>query len=246
MTCPTSSIAPVQAAYRDLPAKGGQPEARKFIESSMRKSINAQEWQKGRAYMVLDERGLTAAAGGSGKTEKAPADPKQAFTERYQALLLALNLVAGDAPEGVDVAEVNVTEEQVNAARAFLAHAESEAEDKGDAPEVDAVVKAGIKLASGKVAGARKTGGGSTRPEGAPQRNIANHIAEFLATVESGTFHTVADIGKFQSTEYGTDKPSPGAISARLFPSSGKATTIPGVKTGFGGADGKIKGITKL
>lgn len=55
-----------------------------------------------------------------------------------------------------------------------------------------------------------------------PSRSIVAHVAEWAASVASGTFATCATIGSFRSATYGTDRPSDGAIAAHLFPSDSK------------------------
>lgn len=56
------------------------------------------------------------------------------------------------------------------------------------------------------------------------RRDIAAHISEWAASVESGTFGSVQTIANFRSAEYGTDGPSSGAVAARLFPRTGVCT----------------------
>lgn len=51
-----------------------------------------------------------------------------------------------------------------------------------------------------------------------PRRNVVAHLEQVFAPLASGTFLTIAQIVKTRSDEYGDDRPSPGAISARLFP----------------------------
>lgn len=67
-----------------------------------------------------------------------------------------------------------------------------------------------------------------TRTPGRPRRDIGAHIVNAFANKPPGTFLTINQIRTTSSPEYGDELPSAGAISARLFPSSG-ATTVPGV-----------------
>ena len=72
--------------------------------------------------------------------------------------------------------------------------------------------------------------GGSTYT--GERRDIGQHIVEAFADVESGTFLTVAEIRKHDSSQYTSENPaSAGAISARLFPKSGKCT-VEGIEPG--------------
>ena len=63
------------------------------------------------------------------------------------------------------------------------------------------------------------------------RRDIGAHIASAFAELPDGTFLTVREIRRHRSDEYGDEFPSAGAISARLFPSSGRCT-VPGVEPG--------------
>ncbi|MGV9949212.1 DUF262 domain-containing protein [Rhodococcus aetherivorans] len=70
----------------------------------------------------------------------------------------------------------------------------------------------------------RSTAAASTR------RDIGQHIVHAFADLEVGDFLTVGEIRKTPSPQYPiNDLPSAGAISARLFPSNGGPTTVPGV-----------------
>lgn len=233
-------ILAAQTEYRNLEGLKAKNAAKKLVEEKMREAMNSRDILAARAYMMVSDN-LTAGASGS-KGSSTPADPKEAFTQRVQALLLAQTLLADQAPEGVTFGEVAVTDEQTDAARALLAHEQSEAEDKGDAPEASNVVKAAVKLATGKAArvgGAGRSGGTFT----GERKDIGKHIAEAFGSVEPGTFLTIAQIRSHKSEEYGDNPPSAGAISARLFPQSGKCT-VEGVEPGQN-SDGR-KGATKV
>lgn len=234
------AILAAQTEYRNLNGPKAKNAAKKLVEEKMREAMNSRDIHGARAYMLVSDN-LTAGASGS-KGTSTPADPKEAFTQRVQALLLAQTLLADQAPEGITFDEVSVTDEQTDAARALLAHEASEAEDKGDAPEASQVVKAAVKLATGKAArvgGSGRTGGTFT----GERKDIGKHIAEAFAGAESGAFLTIAQIRSHKSEEYGDNPPSAGAISARLFPQSGKCT-VEGVEPGQN-SEGR-KGATKV
>lgn len=237
---PVEQVAPVQSAYRALDGLKAKNAAKAHIAEAMKTAMNALDITSARAYMVLTES--LSSAGSSPKADKAPADPKVAFTERYQSLLLALEVVGREVPEGLTLDEITVTDEQRSQVEALIAHAANEAEDKGDAPESSPVVRSALKLASGKATGGRKAGVG-TGSGGGVRRDIAAHIQSAFSTVEVGTFLTVAEIRTHQSEEYGTESPSAGAISARLFPASGKST-VAGVEPGTN--DKGVRGATKV
>lgn len=65
--------------------------------------------------------------------------------------------------------------------------------------------------------------------DGSRRRDIAKHVEEVFASLPAGTFLTCSEIAKRPSREYAGTQPSTGAISARLFPSSGR-TTLVGVR----------------
>lgn len=235
---PEALLTSAQTEYRNLDGLKAKNAAKKLVEERMREAMNQRDISSARAFMLVSDN-LTA--GASASKEKAPADPKEAFLQRYTSLVLAAQLVAEEAPEGVDPASVNV-EDLLESAKALRAYEANEAEDKGDAPEASPVVKAAVKLATGKSA---RVGGGSRAGSTftGERRDIGKHIAEAFASVEAGQFLTVAEIRKFKSEEYGDNPPSAGAISARLFPTSGKCT-VEGVEPGQN--DKGNKGATKI
>jgi len=236
---PEASVAPVVSAYQALEGQKAKNAAKNFLAEAMKSAMNEMDLPLARANMSLSESLTTAKAA---RTEKAPADPTEAFVQRSAALRLATALV--EKPEGVaDDAEDKINAvlaevgPQVEAYRAWL---NSDAEDKGDAPEgTSPVVVAAFKVAAGKAAGKRTTSGTAYTGE---RRDIGKHIAEAFEGAESGAFLTVAEIRNHKSSEYGDNPPSAGAISARLFPASGKCT-VEGITPGQN--DKGNKGATK-
>jgi hypothetical protein len=188
---------------------------------------------------------MTAGGGSSSGGTKAPADPTEAFVQAEATLRLATELHAPG--EGVAENHEEKVVEAIDSSReqatAYLAWLKSDAEDKGDEPEVTALVKNAVKLAVGKAAkvGGRVSGGGGSTFTG-ERRDIAKHIGEAFAGEPEGKFLSVAEIRNFKSAEYGDSQPSAGAISARLFPDSGKCT-VEGVIPGT--SDKGHKGATK-
>jgi hypothetical protein len=82
------------------------------------------------------------------------------------------------------------------------------------------VVRTAFKAAQGK-----GTGGSRGGSNGGPRKDIGKHIREAFESREAGEFLTIAEIAKFASSEYPEgNPPSQGAVSARLFPTSGKCT----------------------
>lgn len=81
----------------------------------------------------------------------------------------------------------------------------------------------------------------AAEPGESRRRDVGKHIVHVFAAVPVGTFLTVAEIRRRPSPEYSDAPPSAGAISARLFPASGR-TTVPGVDPGLSGG---VRGATK-
>lgn len=214
-------IESVNKVYRDLDGIKGKNAAKKSIEASMLDAVDKLDVQLARAYSQIKEN-LSAAGGSS--TPKAPADPTQAYVQRMASLNLAAALVArpeGLAEDAADQIEklVESLSEDVTKYQTWLTTEPAEGEEKPAAPEVSPVVRNAFKLATGKAAGGGRQSGGS-----GVRRDIAKHITQAFADKASGEFLTVAQIANFKSDEYGEDHPSQGAVSARLFPQSGKCT----------------------
>jgi hypothetical protein len=221
---PVASIEPVQAEYRKIEGVKGKNAARKLLDDAVIEAMNALDMSLARANMILRD----SMSAGSGKSESKPVDPTEAFVQRVAGLRLADRIAEQAVPEGVAedwaTKAAALVEESADAVNTYTAWLNSTAEDKGDEPEVPAIVKAAVKLAQGKTAKvgtSGRTGGGSASGE---RHDIGKHIEEAFADVAPDTFLTVAEIRNHKSTEYGDNPPSAGAISARLFPSSGKCT----------------------
>src|SRR5690606_19168540 len=130
--------------------------------------------QLARAYSMVKDNLSAATKGGA---DKAPADPTAAYVNKLAAHRLALTVIEGTVPEGVDGEKATTQagdlvaslSEQVTAYQGWLA---DESEDKGDAPEVSPVVRTAFKLAAGKASGGGRVSGGS-----GVRRDIGKHIA---------------------------------------------------------------------
>lgn len=235
----------VTDAYRALDAKG-KAAARKVVTDAMKAAMDEMNIVVAKAYLLIERNALTAASAGKGKTEKVPTDPTEAFVQLTAGLRLALNLAAANVPEGVaeDWAEKAkaLVEANTEGAQAYLAWVRNEAEDKGEAPETPGWVVGAAKLSTGKSGkvGAAARAASTARGDG-ERHDIGKHIAEAFEGVESGTFLTIAEIRKHESSEYGSNPPSAGAISARLFPKSGKVSVEGITPTTQGGKKGAVK-----
>lgn len=237
-------IEPVNNEFRKLEGAKAKNRARASLNNLMKEAMNEANMPLARSYMLLAD-GLTAGST-STKSERVPADPTDAFVQRVVGLRIANELATSNVPEGVGENWKDKANELYKDSRekadAYLAWVNGDEEDRGDEPEVTTVVRSAVKLAQGKAA---KVGGSvrsSTVGDGV-RRDIAKHIASAFAGVDEGTFLTVAEIRKHTSEEYGDNPPSAGAISARLFPSSGKCT-VEGVEPGTN--DKGHKGATKV
>jgi hypothetical protein len=223
---PTTAIDAVATQYRALEGIKAKNRAKGYLGDQMKEAMNSLNLPLARAFMQLqNEATVAATTSTSTKREATPADPGLDAAQRVASLRLATSLV--EVPEGYDV-EAKVDEllsgDPVASAKAYLAWESNEAEDKGDAPEVSPVVLAAIKASRGKGVSIKRTSAstGTGHVFTGERRNVATHIQSAFADAESGTFLTIAQIKAHRSEEYGDDSPSPGAISARLFPKNGK------------------------
>jgi hypothetical protein len=224
---PEAGKSQVTAAYRELDAAGKRA-AKSLISDKMREFVLASDIAKARSYMTLNDS-LSAGATKTA-TPKAPADPIGSYVDR--AAVLRLAYAAMPTPDGIDSSAndriQSVIKDNDEAVKSYVSWLTSDAEDKGEAPEASALVVAAAKLAVGK--SSKAASGGSRAPFEGTRRNIAKHIEEAFANEAVGTFLKIAEIKNFKSSEYGDDSPSAGAISARLFPSSGKVGEFPNFK----------------
>lgn len=247
----TVFIERVRVAYRDLPGVKAKNAAKKALNEKLSEAMAAMEPVTARAYFLLGES-LAGAAAAAPRAERQPVDPTEAFVQRVAGLGLAYSLTTESVPEGVNEDWNEKVSELVNSsiegARGYVAWLTSDDEDKGDEPEVSAVVKAAVKLSQGKSAkvGGKTPGTSASTPYTGDRRDIAKHIQEAFADKNDGDFLSVAEIRKFRSEEYGDSQPSAGAISARLFPKDDKPCTVEGVRPGQS-EDGKgNKGAYKV
>lgn len=223
---PLDKVDAVKTAFRELPGAKAKNKAKEFLTDALREAIGQLDVVRGAAVMQLsDAIKNTSAATRVGGTERKPVDPKAAFVDRMTTLHLAYALVRSDVPEGIDADEVYASvDEKVEAlgdqADTYFGWVNSTAEDKGDEPEVDAVVKAAVKAAQGKASRTAKSGSGATRAPGSSgeRRNVRTHIGQAFDKhgKESGDFLKVSEIAKTITDEYPDGACSPGAVTAAL------------------------------
>lgn len=238
---PEAAVAPVNEAYRALDGLKAKNAARAWLEDQMKVAlITEKNAQKARSYIDLKEK---LSAGSKAASTKTPSDPTEAYVQQVAALMLGLQILQDTVPEGVSedwgtkVSEL--LESSASEVESFKSYVEAD-DESATAPEVSPVVRKAFNLAKGKVSSRVST----PRDPNLPTRNILNHIKEAFADQPVGSFLTVGEISKFHSNEYGDDRPSPGAISARLFPKGKPALEFDGIQ---GSAEeGKPRGATKI
>ena len=217
----------VSKAYQAIEGIKGKNAAKRLLEDGMGVALDKDDLAAAKVYMRLKDKATVATRAPAEKKVATPADLAQAFADKITTLRVALEFASTQVPEGADgwadkVGDVATITQSAVDFDEWL-HADEEA--RGDEPEVSAIVRSAVKIAQGKVSRAK----GGPRISNGLRRDVAAHILNAFEGVESGQFLTVSEIVNTRSEEYGDDKPSAGAVSVRLFPSSGKACTIAGV-----------------
>jgi hypothetical protein len=240
----------VTEAYKALLTTSQKRQAREFLESAMKAALSEKlDAVLARAYMQLGN--AVKSTGAARETvARAPVDPTTAHVERVASIYLATSMVA--PPSGVAENWATRVQELANSlggeVQAYLnylaAKAEWDAKDeatRGDepkAPEVSDVVVQAAKIARGRAVSTRKTSGtkGDSAPRvsgpgySGPRRSVGAHIQAAFASQPVGTFLKISEIAGATSEEYGDDHPSSGAVSAALFPASGKVRDLGGIE----------------
>lgn len=250
-TVPDGELDNLSNLYRDI--TGGvkfKNQARTHLSDQMVAALDDESgYYLARAYSNIQQEILTAAK------KKAPAAPRatisaeQVFADRVAVLQVALASVLESAPEelGDYTSLLPDTSELTAQVGTWLAWNKADADTRGDEPELGAIAKAAAKVALGKAPTKVRTSTGGSVSNGptydGPRRNVAAHILNAFADKPSGTFMSVAEIRATKSEEYGDDAPSAGAISARLFPKSGKVS-VEGIIPGEN--DKGVNGATKV
>lgn len=242
------------AAYREV--TGGikfKNLAKAHITDSMKDALNSGDmsrYPEARAYNEIHEAMMAATKSGAStpREPKVTVSPAKVYADKVSALRIALTLVEDDAPSDAEgweseVVDSDTESETIAAIQAHNTWALADEDERGDEPTLTPLARAAAKIAAGKSPSkVRTTSGGSTVTYEGPRRSVEAHILNAFSTVPSGTFLTVAEIRAVKSDEYGDDAPSAGAVSARLFPKSGKVS-IDGVIPGEN--DKGVNGATK-
>lgn len=224
------AIEGVRLAYQALPDLKSKNAAKRYVSDKMTELLTGNDLNGAKACMKLQSDALVAAKSSGKKVEKV-VDHKGAFIDRVATLTLALYLAQRAVPEGED-AEALVAEATAKANEAFPV-AEPLFKSEGDEKIEDKFIAQAIKIAGSK----RKT----ATPFTGERRDLGSHISQAVASVPVGSFISVAEIRKFKSDIYGDAQPSSGAISNRLQPTSGSATTVPNITVET--RDGKLGAV---
>lgn len=240
-TLSTEQMHSVVAAYQSLDGAKAKAKARAFCENGVKSALEGDSPDVPRARALNAVRvEITKAKGGGSSAPKAPTDPTTAFVEQVVALQLAYSHVTGNVPEGV-------ADDWQDRANTLAAETVGDLQKlaqytgEGEEPQVAPLARRALKLATGKVS--KSSSGGTRAPFTGTRRDVSKHIREAFADKAAGDFLTVAQIVAFASSEYGAGEASPGAVSARLFPKSGKCT-VEGVEP-VDAANGQPKGAKK-
>lgn len=241
-------LSPVVTAYRDVEGGNkGKKQARDFVTEQMKATLTSGQpngFVLAMAWNSIQDAIQTAptkSSTGGGGTKAAPAvSQTQLYADKIAALRLGLQLAEANVPEGVDANWENLITGDLDKAQSLLEFISTEQADDATEPEVSAVERAAVKFATGR--GPRKAGRPSGTPYQGTRRDVAAHIVNAFADKPSGTFLSISEIKSTPSEEYGSDSPSSGAISARLFPRGGAAMSVPGVEAANeGGKNGARK-----
>lgn len=220
-TVPDAFVAGVRTEYQALDGIKAKNAGKALLQERMKAYLKDRNAVAAGAIMQLTEQAAVAGKSG-GSTPAKVVDPSEAYIDSLATLTLGLYLVQRHTPEGVDGDAARAA--AVERANAAFEDALKVSESEDQATD-NALIKGALKVAAQKV---RKSSG--PRVASGDRRDLGAHIEEAFAAAEVGAFLTVADIRKFESTGYGKDHPSAGAITNRLEPKSGKPTTIPGIK----------------
>lgn len=176
-----------------------------------------------RAYLAVQKAIDEAGPSKSAAVHKTPVDPTEVFVNLYSTLDLALAVAYNTVPDGVaddwQARAEKVSNDAQGELTTYLTWLATPDAERGDEPDVSAMVKDAVKLAQGKgTAGRKSSPGGPRTPFEGERGDIAKHIAQAFADVAVGETLTVAQIVAKDSKGAGYEgrKPSQGAVSSRL------------------------------
>lgn len=260
-TLPEKDRAPVLVALSNLSLAKNKRSAKDYLRDSMQNALqeggdNPVMFTVARGYLDLFKQ-VEAVATKREPAPKVTVDPTDAHVERVVAMMLAANLcivpdgVAEDWKEKAN-ARVGQVLEAAGTYRDWLF--ENQGKDEADrTPEPEdmpAEILAAAKIAQGRAAGRRTQRAASAgTPTSAgtggytgERRSVSKHLAEAFANEPVGTILSIAQIAKFDSSEYGTDHPSSGAVTSALFKDNGKGDPKENVADGIQGVHADTHG----
>lgn len=245
-TVPEAQADAVKTAYQAL-SVGGKSKSKTHLLNVMTAGVEGGDLSTAMAASQLQKVLVPKASGSSKpKEEKAPADPNEAVATQLAILRTAFVYLQDNLPEGAELeavkaktAELGTTAgEQLAGYLEWLGRDEpAEGTEDAAEPDVSTVTKKAAKLVLTKVRVATSGGGGSSYS--GPRRSVSTHITQVFEGKASGDFMSIAEIANASSEEYGSDKVSSGAVTARLFPTEGECSLTdvkPGTQDGKRGA----------
>lgn len=240
-TIPAGLVANVTTAYSKIPGrarKAAKDYLTEKMQDCMTKGVEDRAlFMRARSYLDL-LKAVQSLVQPKSDIIKTPTNPTEALLQRVVPALLAAHLIIPDegvASDWTDQAnaKAGALADQVKTYRQYLIDNKDKVGDERAAePEVDPLVIAAAKMAAGKASTVRKAkapkGDGTSTPRvsSGERREVAKHIYEYFADKPVDHWASIAEIAGFDSVEYGSgaDHPSSGAVTARLFPKSGKCT----------------------
>jgi hypothetical protein len=210
----------VQTAYRELTNAKQKKSAKVHLHDCLKDAVNSSDIILGMAVMNLTNLINSTSTPKPTATPKA-VDPSQAFIDSLATLHLAYTLRRADVPAGVDAdAAFAKVDEKVEAlsekADEYYAWITGKPEERGDEPEVDAIIKRAIKAMQGRSTVIKASSGTPRAATGGPRRNVRTHISQAFGDRPVGSMMKVAEIANAHTAEYPNGDCSPGAVSAAL------------------------------
>ena len=201
-------------AYTALDGAGAKRKARNLVAEIGETAMREDHFFTAKCAMILGNEKLVAAkAAKAAKEPKAPVDPTGDFINHLLTLNLAYQYAVANPPAGIAVEWPNTYTEQLEKLQVEVPDI-SEDNQPAEGSILARAVKVGTQKASKKTT--RASSGPRVGVYSGPPRSIATHIKETFAAQPVGTFLKIGEISKFESQEYGSDNPSPGAISGQV------------------------------
>lgn len=224
---PEDTAAKAVEAYQALSGIIAKNMARDWVEQQMMAGVDAGDLPRAKVYMELGPQLKASAKRAATPRVATPADPRDQIpflAARVAELDLARQLI--EFPAEVEELE-DSSEEIANQAtdlynnhfadtQEYMAYLKDGSDEEDTEPEVPDFVKNAARLALGLAVKAKNRRKNKTGGERAPRRNPRAHIDQVFADKPVGTFMKVGEIAAAASEEYGTDRPSPGAITSNL------------------------------